>query len=216
MDGAPKGVHKVFMRKFFPAVFAVTLVFALSGCVLIVKEVASRIIELRTVQEQVIDAQIDIRLSGELEKMSDSLLFDVNIDVWRRRILLTGVVDSPGLRDTVTRLARQDERISAIHNEIRIGSNPPAEKKEPQSFESGKIPLSQQIGDIWIETKLQAQLVAARGVRTANYHWRSVRNWVYIIGLARSAEERDIILRVIRGTKGVQGYKDFIKIRQVK
>jgi hypothetical protein len=64
--------------------------------------------------------------------------------------------------------------------------------------------------------KLQAQLVVARGVGTANYHWRSVRNRVYIIGLARSAKERNAILRVIRETKGVLGYKDFIKIRQVK
>ena len=122
-------LQKVFMRKILPAVFAAALAFVLSGCVLIVKEVASRIIELRTAQEQVVDAQIDVRLSGELEKINDSLLHDVNIDVWRKRILLTGVVDSPGLRDTVARLARQDERISAIYNEIQVDSNPPAEKK---------------------------------------------------------------------------------------
>ena len=209
-------LRKVFMRKIFPAVFTAVLAFALSGCVFIVNEVVSRIVELRTVQEQAIDAQIDIRLLNELEKMNESILFDVNIDVWRKRILLTGVVNSLRLRDTVTRLARQDERISAIHNEIQVDSNPPAEKNESRDFESGKISLSQQIGDIWIETKLQARLAAARGVRTANYHWRSIRNWVYIIGLARNAEERDSILRVIRETEGVQGYKEFIKIRQVK
>ncbi len=116
----------------------------------------------------------------------------------------------------MTRLARKDERISAIYNEIQVDSNTPAEKKRQQDFESDKIPLPQQIGDIWIETKIQARLAAAKGVRTANCHWRSIRNWVYIIGLARSAEERDTILRVIRETEGVQDYKDFIKIRQVK
>ncbi len=204
------------MRRIFPATLAAILMFSLGGCVFIVKEVTSRIIELRTAEEQVVDAKIDFRLSDGLEKFNGSLLFDVNIDVWRRRTLLTGVVDSPGLRDTVTRLARKDERISAIYNEIQVDSNTPAEKKGQQDFESDKIPLPQQLGDIWIETKLQAQLVAAKGVRTANYHWRSVRNWVYIIGLARSAEERDTILRVIRETKGVQGYKDFIRIRQVE
>ena len=56
----------------------------------------------------------------------------------------------------------------------------------------------------------------AERIRTANYHWRSIRNWVYIIGLVRSAAERDTILLVIQGTKGVQGYKDFIEIKQVK
>ena len=96
---------------------------------------------------------------------------------------------------------------------IRI---PRLKKKEPRGLERDKNPRSQQFGDIWIEMKLQAQLVVARGVGTANYHWRSVRNWVYIIGLARSAEERETILRVIRETKGVQGYKNFIKIRQAK
>ncbi len=205
------------MRKIFSAALVAMLTFGLSGCVFLFKEAAERLVEVRTANEQVIDAQIAFRLSSELENIDEFLLHDVNLDVWQGRVLLTGVVDNARLRDAATRLARKDERISAVYNEIQIDLIGSIKGKEPpRDSEKDKIPLSQQINDILLEMTIQVRFLAADGLRAANYHWLSVRNRVYIIGLARSAEERETVLRIIRETEGVQGHKDFIEVRPEK
>lgn len=189
------------MRKISSALFAVALAFGLSGCVLIVKEAATRLMEARTAQEQIIDAEIDIRLSNELEEISGFLLHDVNVDVWQGRVLLTGVVGSAGLREAVARLARKDTRVRAIYNEIEVDPIHSGEGGGPPRF-----------GDVLVELAVQLRLLAAEGVRTANFHWRSVRKRIYVIGVARSAQEKKTVLRAVLGANGVASYQEFIEI----
>ncbi len=62
--------------------------------------------------------------------------------------------------------------------------------------------MGQTVDDFWIATKIEAQLIAAKGMTSVNYRWRSVRNQVYLIGRTRSQAELDKVLDIIRTTKG--------------
>ena len=48
---------------------------------------------------------------------------------------------------------------------------------------------------------------------SSNYRWQSVLGRVYIIGTARTREERDIVEEIIRTTKGVSGATIYIRVR---
>lgn len=58
--------------------------------------------------------------------------------------------------------------------------------------------LSDSAKDFAIETKLKANLLAAKGVTSINYRWRSVNGIVYFLGLARSHEELAKVLTLAR------------------
>ena len=69
------------------------------------------------------------------------------------------------------------------------------------------------VGDVWIETKISAQLIAASGVTSVNYRWRSVRGTVYLIGRAQSRQELATVLGTVRATDGVLQVRQFIEVR---
>ena len=69
------------------------LAFIFGGCTYLVKEVFSRGLQDRTEDEQIDDASIFTRLTKKIEKTHPDLLFDLKIDVWRGRVMLTGLMD---------------------------------------------------------------------------------------------------------------------------
>ena len=58
--------------------------------------------------------------------------------------------------------------------------------------------------DLWIETKLKVLLLGTKDIRSINYRWRSVNGTVYVIGAARSQQEMNTVLDVIRKTDRVK------------
>jgi osmotically-inducible protein OsmY len=69
------------------------------------------------------------------------------------------------------------------------------------------------VGDVWVETKIRATLATTRGVTSVNFRWRSLLGTVYLIGRARGAWERDMVIARIRDTEGVKGVVPFLEIK---
>lgn len=198
--------------------------YALSGCAVVrvpvVTEVATRAYEERTAEQQITDAKIHTRiLNFFLTKGGDPV--ELNTDVWQRRVMLTGTMTDPRLRDYMASRIREDGRVRAFYNHVRIIPKEVEEQKgeKQESPEEQKIrekreneQLAQRVSDSWINTKIKAQLIAAGGVKSVNFRWQSVLNRVYVIGLARTSLEKDRILRIIRETKGVMGVNDYIEV----
>lgn len=65
--------------------------------------------------------------------------------------------------------------------------------------------IGRTVNDVWIETKIKATLATTRGVTSVNFRWRSLLSTVYLIGRARGAWERDMVIASIRDTEGVKG-----------
>jgi len=71
------------------------LAFILGGCTYLVKEVFSRGLQDRTGDKQIDDVSIFTSLTKKIKETHLDLLFDLNIEVWRGRVMLTGLMDDP-------------------------------------------------------------------------------------------------------------------------
>ena len=187
-----------------------------AGCTTVMMETGKKAFEDRTTENQVTDTKIGTGVLSRLADRDKGLLLDVNVDIWEQRALLTGTLDDPQEKQAVADLVKSDSRVTTIYNDIQIVTKAEKEarrKKAEEGDKDSKEGIGQTVDDMWINTKIEAQLIATKGVTSVNYRWRSVRNQVSIIGRASNAEERTKVLDVIHATKGVEGVKQYIEIK---
>ena len=148
------------------------------------------------------DAGSDLRIKAEILKgfaeEAKGLLVDASVDVYQGQVLLTGSVKKVDDRTKAEGLARGVKGVRKVFNEIQV------------TTEGG---LSASAKDFAIETKLKANLLAAKGVTSINYRWRSVNGVVYFLGVARSQEELDKVLTLARQTDGVKDVVSHVFIK---
>jgi osmotically-inducible protein OsmY len=194
----------------------------LSGCAALAAQVAAQVAEKiyedRSAGEQFTDVKIHARILKFLANRNPELPLDVNTDVWGSRVLFTGTVDNPALPRLIEKEALADSRVRAVYNHIRVVSKAVVARRRRQKDvdgagapEEGKA--ARRANDVWIGTKVKVRLLAAGEVKSFNYRWQSVLGRVYIIGTARTREERDIVEGIIRATKGVSGATSYIRVR---
>ncbi len=187
----------------------------LGGCTAVVMETAKKAHEDRSTEQQWVDTQIASSILTSLGDKDKSLMLDISADVWEQRVLLTGTVVDQATRQDLVRRIKTDARVFKVYDEIQVVSreeqarrraaaHPPAHRREG---------TERVINDVWIETKISAQLLAARNVTSVNYRWRSVRSTVYVIGRALSRAELNAVLGIVRGTEGVNQVKPFIDVK---
>ena len=210
-------------------VLAALLVVFLSGCVVPAVVVGQKALQSalsdRTFKSQFEDTKIHAGLLREYLRVDSGLPVDVGTDVWEGRVLLTGVVDAESKRAAVVRAVESDRRIRAFYNHIAIGTpeevernrreaeSSPRAAETPPAAERDIVKVGRLVSDVWIETKIKTQLLATEAVRSVNYRWQSVRNKVYIIGRARSQAELDLVVRIIRQTRGVLEFTHYVEIK---
>ena len=201
------------------AILGIGIVFLLqAGCPNLLLETGKKAFEDRSTEDQVIDTKIGAGILSRLSDKDKGLLLDVSSDTWEQRVLLTGTLDDPTVRDEVLALVKSDERIKTVYDEIQIVTPEEKERRRKEAEEKKKDDTEgagQTVNDFWISTKIDAQLIAAKGVTSVNYRWRSVRNQVYIIGRARTQAELDKVLQICRETKGVVSVKHFIEVKPI-
>ena len=188
------------------------------GAILVVHKGIKSVFEVRSLKQQLEDAKIHANLLQEYLRVDSSLPVDVNTDVWEGRVLLTGLVDSEKKREAVLSIARGDPRIEAIYNHIVLGSLAEVERnravaKTKPAEERDIVKISRIASDAWIEAKLKGQFLAAEGVHSLNYRWQSVRNKLFIIGRAKTEFEKNMVLHIMRGTKGVIHIEEYIQVK---
>ncbi|MCZ6800498.1 MAG: BON domain-containing protein [Nitrospirae bacterium] len=182
------------------------------GCL----SIAEKAWEDRTTENQVIDTKITAGILDRWSNKDSGLLLDVGADVWEQRLMLTGILDDPKLRDEVVEIAKQDDRIKVVYNEIIIVTPEEKEKRRKDREEAEKSAAKNgddETNDFWLETKIKVNLVKTSGITSVNYRWRSVKNVIYVLGQSPNATERDTVLKVIRETEGTKSIKEFIKVK---
>lgn len=187
-----------------------------TACTALMLETAKKLREDRQTDDQITDTQIGVNFLSVLSDRDNKLLLDVNADVWERRVMLTGTVSDPKIRQTLIKLARADKRIKKIYDEIQVVSAAEQTRRLNTSRlpdEAPKEGLSRVVGDLWIETKISAKLIAHADVTSVNYRWRSVRNITYLIGRAQSKTELKTVLNILKDTEGVSQVKSFVEVQ---
>jgi len=187
---------------------------ALGGCgtQTIVTETAKAAFEDRLAEEQVVDAKIKTGIVSRIVDIDKSLILDVSVDVWKTRVMMTGALSDSSIRNSVIRAAQQDSRISDFYNNIHIVSEEEQSQRREwmDKAKSGGQAVSNVVSDVWIETKISAQLIAEDSVTSVNYRWRSVLGSIYIIGEASSSSELNKVLKIINATDGVKSVKSHV------
>ncbi len=207
-------VSRTFKRCVVWGVLLATL--GLAGCTTVVWETAKKLRESRAGDAQFTDTKISVNLMSGLAEKDMGLFMDVNADVWESRVLLTGTVTDASIRQEVVRKVRADKRIAKIYDEIQVVSA----ARQAQQRELAKSQTTPRKNaspgsenDLWLETKIAAQLVSAPNVVSVNYRWRSVRNILYVIGRASSKQELAQVLGIIKATDGVARVKSFVELQ---
>lgn len=182
------------------------------GTQTVITETAQAISEDRLTEEQIVDNKIKFAALDRLAEHDKGLLLDLNIDVWKNTLMVTGTLDSTTTRNTVIRIIREDNRVKQLHNDIQIVSTQEKETRRTlrEKAEAGATAAGNSISDFWIEAKIKGTLLVTKDVSSANYRFRSVLGGVYLLGEAASSTELATVLREIKSINGVKGVKSHV------
>src|SRR3989449_8840405 len=131
----------------------------------------------------------------------ETMLMEINTDVYEGRVMLTGAVTKAATKKKAELIARRVKGVREIFNEIQVTTN-------------GGVNASTR--DFSIEIELKFNLLAAKGISSLKYRWRSVQGVVYLIGGAESREEMNKVLVLAREMDGVRKLVNHVRIRTKK
>lgn len=154
--------------------------------------------EERGVSGAAADAQIRAEVNHLWFQHDLDMYKSVGLQIYERRVLLTGYVPTERMRDDAVRLAWQPGGVREVINEIRV--------------EDG-IGLETSARDKWITTQVKSKLMFARGVQAINYSTRTVNGTVYLLGLAQSREELDRVFEIVSNVPHVRKVISHVLLR---
>lgn len=144
------------------------------------------------------DTTIDANVGALLLKENDTLFSEVGVEVQEGRVLLTGAVPTPEDRLKATMIAWRSPGVKEVINELQI---------------SDKSSLGSVAQDSWITTKLRAKILADRRVLDVNYSIETVNRVIYLIGVASSQEELNIVTDYARNISGVERVVSHVRVK---
>jgi osmotically-inducible protein OsmY len=145
----------------------------------------------QTKSDVVIASGVAVKLLANKLKMPNNF---VDTTVYEGRVLLTGVVDSANKAKLAQDLAWQVEGVLEVIDEIQVCDN-----CKMKITDSTKI-----LADSLITTEIETKLFLAKRVRSFNFTVNTVQKTVYIIGIAYSFEEQQMVLKIASKVKGVE------------
>lgn len=150
------------------------------------------------------DKQVDDRIRGDIlsgfveEEVGN--LKNVTVDVYERRVLLTGTVSSEDAKMTAGSAAKSAVGVQQVINEIQVAKD---------------TSLRDKADDLSIESRLKAALRKSTEVNSFNLRWHSVDGVVYMFGSAKSQNEKKKAIDIARSMSGVRKVVDHIAVRPV-
>tara|TARA_B100000700_G_C14559341_1_gene630335 strand:- start:6 stop:593 length:588 start_codon:yes stop_codon:yes gene_type:complete len=160
------------------------------------------IIEERLLKQIVTDAEIKLDINKRLfSGKNHDLFFSLHTNVYEGRVMLTGTVGSEYQRQRIIALTSGIPGIRKIYNNVQV-------------TKSGKFKNT--ANDVWISTKFNSQLLAEKGVKSANYQTRVLNSTIYLIGRALSQKELNKVLTIAKRIKHVNGVVHHVLVKPVK
>jgi osmotically-inducible protein OsmY len=191
------------LRRGLAAALLTALAFGTAACTTSTGliDAATTVAEDRPMAQVARDAEIKLDINKRLlgEKNRD-LFFDVSTDVYEGRVMLTGSVKNARDRQRAGRLATDIPGVKIIYNDLQV--------TQKEGFKTSA-------NDIWIETKIKAQLYAEKGIKSIHFRFRSVNTAIYLLGRARTLEEMNKVILIIKRTKYVTRVVNHAVIRPV-
>ncbi|MBJ26529.1 MAG: BON domain-containing protein [Rhodospirillaceae bacterium] len=133
----------------------------------------------RSVGDAVDDLTVRTILNEAFFKEDVELLSKVSFSVIEGRVLLKGTVIKPEDRIRAIKLAWSVNGVREIINEIQV------------TDEGGIINYAK---DTWISTQLKSAILFDKDIDAINYNIETINGSVYIMGIAQSQKELDIVI----------------------
>jgi len=144
------------------------------------------------------DTAIRARINRCWLKHEPLLMDHLFLSVQNGRVLVTGNLQLEEQKQRAMDLLHGVSGIREVIDEITVGKS------------SGFSDYSR---DAWITTKLKTHLLFTRGIASRNYSIRTVGGKVYLMGIARNAEE---VRRVVECAARIRGVKDVLNYTVLK
>ena len=191
---------------FFQKLFALSILLQLTGCMAVAATTAvgtSMVLRQdRSAGEIVDDLSIRTRIRNRfLQTDVNNLLAKINVQVNEGRVLLTGVVKEREHRMKAVEISWAERGVIEVINEIEVDR--PTDKETLKSF----------FRDNWIVAQVRGKLIMTRGVKSINYSLESVRQVVYVFGIADSEEELQRVLDLAASVAGVEKVVNYTRIK---
>ncbi len=171
----------------------------------IIKDAIEAAVEDRSAEDIATDTRIKASITATIADQMGTDVISINSDVYEQDVMLTGIVESLEQRATAEDVIRDIEGIKLVLNQIMIKSDLEQEQGAVEKF----------VDDTIIETKINAQLLDAKGVNVTNFRYRSVAGHVFLFGRALSAPENEKATEIVRDIENVQSVVNLVKVRSL-
>ena len=135
------------------------------------------------------DSQINLSIRKEFAKTKFAYLTDVEITVFEGDVMLNGAIPNIDNIDEILELVWNVDGVQRVYNYLRL-------EKPSDILETTQ--------DALIAASIRTQLSLTQGVTSVNYKITVDDGIVYMLGIAKNAEEYGAVLAAIQSTDGVQ------------
>lgn len=146
----------------------------------------------RSTRQALTDLEIKATVNNRLLNEDRALFADISTEVVEGRVLLAGSVPRPEQRIRAATIAFGTPDVKEVVNEITV---------------AGDSGLGSYAEDVWISTQLRGRLLGDKYVSSINYNVETVDQVVHLIGVARTEQELD---RVVRHARAIAGVKEVV------
>ena len=175
---------------------------ALGGCVETAVGAGATTVVAASSEKGVVGTVDDTKIRATI----NMLWMDSNIDMWREvgldvsegRVLLTGKVEKPEWRVDAVKTAWRADGVKEVINEIKV---------------TDEGSLGNYARDSWIATQLRTKLLLDKNVMSVNYSVDSVDQVVYVMGIALSQKELDVVINYARSLSYVKQVVNYAILR---
>ncbi|MBF0621055.1 MAG: BON domain-containing protein [Magnetococcales bacterium] len=154
----------------------------------------STLLERRGAGESLEDHWVALKLRSSFVESEEVRAGNINVSVFRGKVLLTGTASTKEEIDEAIRIARYTRGVQAVSSELQIEEMTPKEVAE----------------DTWITGTIKMKILADEVVRGLDIHVETTKKVVYLTGIAGSVRERDRAVEIsrVRGVREVVSYID--------
>ena len=205
---------------FYKIIFLFSFVF-LSGCQYAFVGLAEKVVEERKHDQQIFDFSMRSGIIAGLLNLDPKTFMEVNVDVWNRKVLLTGKTEDNLMYKKIQNYVLNYPKVEKLFNEITYAEKGifndmvGGECKRDKNFTQFTVSPSM-FDDFLIEQMISLKLIALGDTSFFNTQWRSIKGKVFLIGQAYSMKNKIRIIHVICGITDVVSMKSFIEIRPEK
>jgi len=144
------------------------------------------------------DAALRNSIIEQWESIDADMASRLTVTVSDGRALVTGRIANPTQRIEAIRAVWDEPRVVEVINEVEIAED---------------AGLAQVARDRWIAAQLRSRLTVDSAIRAINYSIDVVDGVVYLMGAARSDDERDRVVNNARQIAYVTRVVDYITVR---